>query len=291
MSLTPTYKIEDGPNAVSVEEYSTAVESDFRRLLDSEPSERNVQRFLEENPSLVPGARTPGSPSGHPPVHNVLITQPKLPGLRSKYPDFMWIASHSGTWYPTLVEIERPGKRIFRSKLVPRAEFTEAHNQLAQWRAWFAEPENIPTLIREYGIPDEIVRSRSMKLHMILVYGRRSEFDDDNSIAKQRSALVVGDDEELVSYDRLRVDKDLRDVITVRCCGSGNFQAVAIPPTFTLGPTFADRLLRISKLDAVINEADIPNDRREFLLRRLGYWRDWAAGKKPMSIINSRDRE
>lgn len=129
-----------------------------------------------------------------------------------------------------------------------------------------------------------------MKLHMILVYGRRSEFDGDSVMSKQRSALVSGADEELVSYDRLRVDRDLRDVITVRCSGSGTYRAVAIPPTFTLGPTFADRLLRIRELDAAIRNADIGSDRAAFLIRRLDYWRDWAGQSAP-SIINSRDRE
>lgn len=290
MTLTPTYKIENGPSAVSVEQYSSAAESKFLQLLDSEPPERDILRFLEQNPALVPGARTPGWPSGHPPLNNALITQPELPGLSSKFPDFMWIASHSLTWYPTLVEIERPDKMIFKSGEVPRAEFTQAYNQLAQWRSWFTEPENVLTLIREYGIPDDIVRNRSMKLHMILVYGRRSEFEGDRAKSKQRSALVTGADEELVSYDRLRVDKDLRDVITVRCTGSGTYRAVAIPSTFTLGPTFADRLVRIAELDAAIQNADISLDRRAFLIRRLEYWRDWAVQSQP-SIINSRDRE
>jgi hypothetical protein len=202
----------------------------------------------------------------------------------------MWIARHSKTWYPTLIEIERPDKKIFKSDAVPRAEFTEAYNQLAQWRSWFSEPANILTFIREYGIPDNIVQYRSMKLHMIVVYGRRSEFEDDSVMSKQRSALVPGDDEELMSYDRLRVDKDLRDVITVRASSSGNYRAVAIPPTFTLGPAYADRLLRIRELDAAIRKADIPSERVEFLLQRLEYWRDWAS-QGGGGVINSGDRE
>ena len=76
VSLTPTYEIEIGPSAVSVEEYSTLAESEFRQLLEREPQERDVLRFLEQNPALVPGARTPGSPSGHAPLNNILITQP-----------------------------------------------------------------------------------------------------------------------------------------------------------------------------------------------------------------------
>ncbi len=60
-----------------------------------------------------------------------------------------------------------------------------------------------------------------------------------------------------MSYDRLRVDRDLRDTITVRGIGSGNYRAVAIPPSFTLGPVFARRLLRIRKFDAAIRKAEL----------------------------------
>ena len=290
MTLDRTYKVESAPTAVSVEDYSTATEAKFFQILDNNPKESTIQRFLEQHPAFVPGARTPGSPSGHPPLHNALITQPELPGLSSRHPDFMWIASHSKTWYPTLIEIERPDKKLFKSNGIPRAEFTEAYNQLAQWRNWFSEPDNVLKFIREYGVPDDIVRYRSMKLHMILVYGRRSEFEDDSAISKQRSALVPGDDEELMSYDRLRIDKDLRDAITIRGIGSGNYRAVSIPPTFTLGPVFAPRLLRIKEFDAAIRKADISAERVEFLLRRLEYWRNWAS-RPGVGIINSGDFE
>lgn len=290
VSLQPTYKIEIGPSAVSVEDYSCSTEAQFLELLDRNPSEQECQSFLERHPALVPGARTPGSPSGHPPLHNALITQPRLPGLRSKLPDFMWVAFHSKAWFPTLIEIERPDKKIFRSDGVPRAEFTQACNQLAQWRTWFSQPENVLKFIREYGIPEDIARRRSMKLYMILIYGRRSEFEGDTVLSNQRSSLVTGSDEELISFDRLRVDRDLRDAITVKCNGSGEYRAVAVPPTFSLGPTFADRLAHIRGLERAIRQSGIEDERVEFLLRRLEYWRHWAANGAT-GIIKGADRE
>src|SRR6266576_5148094 len=103
MLFTRTYETEAGPRPVSLNEYAPAIETRFRALLDSSPNERDLQRFLEQNPALVPGARTPGTPSGHAPIHNFLISQPRLHGLKSKLPDFMWIAKHSQAWYPTLI--------------------------------------------------------------------------------------------------------------------------------------------------------------------------------------------
>mgnify|MGYP003288422309 CR=1 FL=1 len=290
MTLSPTYELEIGPSPQSIEDYAVSTETQFHQLLDANPSEQHIQNFLEQNPALVPGARTPGSPSGHSPLHNALITQPRLPGLRSKLPDFMWIGFHSLAWFPTLIEIERPDKQIFRSDGVPRTEFTQARNQLAQWRAWFSQPTNVLTFIREYGVPEDVARHRSMKLHMILIYGRRYEFEGDSVKSNQRSALVTGADEELMSFDRLRVDKDLRDAITIRCNGSGDYRAVAVPPTFTLGPTFADRLAHIRGLGDAIRQANIEAERVEFLHRRLEYWRRWNANRG-VGIINGADCE
>lgn len=290
MSLGPTYKIEEGPSAMPVEEYSNLIEARFRSLIDGNPSESDVQTFLEHHPALVPGARTVGTPSGHAPLNNALITQPRLPGLRSKVPDFMWIAFHSKAWFPTLIEVERPDKKIFKADGVPRAEFTQALNQLSQWRAWFRRPENILTFTREYGVPEAIEKRRSMILHMILIYGRRSEFESDPTMSNQRSSLVTGNDEELMSFDRLVVDKELRDAITVRCTDSGKYTAVGIPSTFTLGPTFAHRLLHIAEFATALRKADIESERLDFLIRRLEYWRDWAKNGN-VGIIRGGDRE
>jgi hypothetical protein len=65
MTLDRTYKVEYGPSAVSVEDYSTATEAKFLQILDNNPKESTIQRFLEQHPAFVPGARTPGWPSGH----------------------------------------------------------------------------------------------------------------------------------------------------------------------------------------------------------------------------------
>jgi len=88
----------------------------------------------------------------------------------------------------------------------------------------------------------------------------------------------------------MRVDKDLRDAITIRCCSSGEYRAVAVPSTFTLGPNFADRLAHIRDLENAIRQANIEVERVEFLLRRLKYWRQWNANRG-VGIINGADRE
>jgi hypothetical protein len=127
----------------------------------------------------------------------------------------MWIASHSASWFPTVIEIERPGKKVFTQSNTPSAEFTQARHQLTQWRTWFDSSANVQQFIESYGIPSELLATRTRHLHMMLIYGRREEFEGDPERSKQRSSLLPGTDEELMSFDRLSADADLEAAITV----------------------------------------------------------------------------
>lgn len=259
------------------EPYQHWVEAEFAALLSSAPGERQVQTFLERHPAIVPGALTPGSSSGHYPLHCALIAQPPLPGFRSRIPDFMWIATHSGTWYPTLIEIESPHKRLFTTDGRPTAKFTEARTQLAQWRAWFQNPTNVHQFMELYAVPDTWRRDKGWKLHTILVYGRRPEFDGSPELSRLRGSLMSADDGELMSFDRLAPDPKLDGVITVRARGEGRFEAIWVPETFGTSASIAAGLLRIDGISEALDRNDrIPEARRAFLKERVEYWRAWA---------------
>ncbi|MBU8920268.1 MAG: DUF4263 domain-containing protein [Bacteroidales bacterium] len=282
--LDKSYKIEIGPKPISMEDYSTSAQSAFKLLLDSGPEEDSVQKFLEKNPAMVPGAFPPGAAGGHSPWHCAVVSQPVLPGLNSKIPDFMWIASNSQVWYPVLVEIEAPTKLLYKGKGVPRAEFTQAKNQLSEWRTWFSDQENVQVFAREYGLPDTFIRYRQMKLHMILVYGRREEFKGNTKLEKHRASIVPQPDEELVSFDRLRVDRNLTDVITVKAKGAGTYEAKHVSPTFTTGPKFPNRFKYINGFESALGNSEIADDRRVFLLDRIRYWREWVNREGTQSV-------
>jgi len=276
--LKETYRQERGPAPFPFESYQSSLEKEYQALLESNPKERNLQKFFEANPSLVPGAWTPGVRSGHYPLHCALITQPRLPSFRFRQPDFMWISGHSGTWYPTLIEIESPRKKVFTKAGLPTAEFTAARNQLAQWRTWFNNATNVQQFIDAYGVPDDLRRSRTMQLHMILIYGRRKELDSNPALSQQRASLLPGHDEELVSFDRVFADSDLQHAITIQAMGSGRYCVVNIPPCFTTGPDLSERFIYIEGFDKVLAEtASISEERREFLKCRIRYWREWAS--------------
>lgn len=287
-----TYEIVSSPPKPKDEEYISRALQEWKALLGSEPDEKSVQRFLERTPSFVPGGRTPGNPSGHAPFPFALISQPVLPGLRTKIPDFMWIAKHSMTWFPTLIEIERPSKRLFRANGTPTAEFTQAREQLNDWRTWFSKPENVQLFISAYGIPGDFRSGRNMQLHMILVYGRRSEVENQPHLAEKRSGLLPGADEELMSFDRLAPEKELLlDALTVRAVNSGRYKAISVPPLFELGPMLADWLSLIEGVDTCLASTPlISEERRQFLIARLPYWQEWGRNGQ-RGVIYSGDRE
>ena len=292
-SFSVNYDLEVGPPHIAIDEYARWCTEKFRELLCSDPDELAVQEFLEKHPWLVPGHATPGSPSGHFPLHCSLITQPKLPGQHVRFPDFMWIATHSGVWFPTLIEIEKPSRRIYNRDGTPSSHFSQARNQLNQWRSWFTSDANVAQFKEMYGIPEFMLRRR-MVLHMILIYGRRSELSDRPELARQRSSLL-SDGEELMSFDRLLgpryIDTTMKDAVTVRATGDGRYRAKYVPHVFGLGPTLAERLLVIDGVEEAIEEhPDISKERKMFLQRRIPYWKEWASSR-PRGIFRPADRE
>ena len=280
MGLRVTYQLANGPRHIPIEEYAASVNRQYSEMLEGNPSEADVQCFLEKHPCLVPGHSTPGV-SGHYPLHCSLITQPELPGQKSYRPDFMWIATHSSAWFLTLIEIEMPDKRVFNNDGYTSSKFNHARDQLAEWRSWFNDPGNFQQFMRLYGIPD-LIRGRMMRLHMILVYGRRAEFEHNPNLTEKRGSLLLGDGAELMSFDRLSANMAMRDAITIKATGFGKYRAVWIPPVFRVGPFLSDRFLHIEGISEAIDQnMEISGERREFLKRRIVYWKERELSSDP----------
>ena len=290
MPLKPTYEITQGPAAVSFADYANQASRAFYDLLAESPEEPRVQAFLEAHPAFVPGSRSPGGATCASPLFHVLVSQPRLPGLDARQPDFLWFTTTSSTWYPVLIEIEKPSKRLFKKNREPSAEFYQARNQLSQWRTWFGHAFNQLKFQHDYGVPDTWVHCRAMSLHMILVYGRREEFEYDAKLSNQRASLLPGNDEELMSFDRLAPDPLLSAALTVRAVGGGRYRALRVPPTFTHGPFHAERLLFIDGLtEAIEASAGWTPVRQAFVKTRIPYWREWAKLKKKGWISGGRE--
>lgn len=287
--MKPTYTLETGPCHIPDDEYFDNTQHRYVELISQQIPERTIQRFLEKHPVLVPGHSSTGSSSMLYPLDCALISQPELPGLSTYRPDFMWISTHSMAWYPTLIEIEAPHKRYFTKKGLPTADFSQARFQLAQWRTWFKDSGNVQQFKSRYRIPDH-VRSRTMQLHMILVYGRRAEFEDRYDLTSQIAELLPGHDEELMSFDRLKADPTVRDAITVRSVAPADYEALWIPEIFETRAELASRLLHIKGIPETIDRnPKFGHSRSEFLKRRIAYWKNWA--KSGSSVLRYGDGE
>ena len=260
-------------------EYETRLRIAWRALLDSNPMECDVQSFLEKHPCLLPGVFNMGAKSGHYPYPDAVISQPPLAAVGNRVPDFMCLSTNSLEFEPVLIELERPDRNWFTQKGNPSAHLTQAHNQLAQWRAWFAIPANVQVFYEEFQVP-LMLRSRRLRVSCVLIYGRRREFEG-NSRLNQVRAQLARDSEYLMTYDRLEPRADAANLYTVRKQSDG-YVAVAFPPTYVLRPGLADRYLLVSaKAKAVDHSEWMSERRREFIKRRFPYWEDWARTKGP----------
>jgi hypothetical protein len=86
-----TYEIEEPPvKAVSWNDYESGVRSLWHDILNrrASPTEAEVQMFLAQHPSLVPGAFGLFGESGHFPLWCGLIAQPLLPSYNTRTPRF-----------------------------------------------------------------------------------------------------------------------------------------------------------------------------------------------------------
>jgi hypothetical protein len=269
----------DAPPPFAWPAYKRAVRGQLSNLLKSGVcDERTYHRFLELHPSVLPWFYGTFGAGHHGLIHGSIITQPRLPALRGKQPDFMMITHDSGSVYAVLVEIESPCKRWFTGKGQPRADLTQAINQLREWKAWFNGPGNDEKFVDEYRVPFSLGEHRFGRHHFeqryILIYGRRAELTA-SGYAHMRSRHQQPD-ERILSYDHLIPNENLKDAVTVRVDGNG-YEAVSIPPTLSLGPFQASDLVQIrAKEDVVRANPLMEIQRAEFLSARFSYWDAWA---------------
>lgn len=287
--LERTYKMtENPPQPMGWKEYEQKLRDAWNILLDSNPQEVKVQAFLEKHPCMIPGSSSMTMTSGHYPFPDAVISQPPLVGVGERIPDFMWLATSSLHFEPVLIEIERPDKKWFNSSGSPSADFTQAHNQLAQWKAWFDHPENRLVFYENFDVP-HFIRQRKMRVSFVLIYGRRSEYEGNEPLNRIRAELAR-QDEYLMSFDRLTPSSDVQYLFTVKKI-SNSFRAIAYPPTYTLSSNLADRYSIINNKEEAIDACEwMTPERKDFLKSRFPYWENWAKQDHKGTICGG-DRE
>lgn len=288
--LQKKYKmIDDPPRIIGWDTYAIEIEDEYRELNIHADDESAFQRFFERNPSFMPGAFELFGTSGHYPYSQGLLSEPEIDnGLFRRIPDFIWLAQDSLNFTPILIEIEKPSKKTFTQSGVQTAEFSQALGQVLEWKAILKEPENILMFYKYFSIPDW-VREKTFAPQFGLIYGRRSEYENNTQLRKKRAELTP-DNVLLMSYDRLHPLADSRHLL---CCKvkQGRYKVITIPPTYQYSPSTASNLkLMDGFCDAIPKMEKTSEERKEFLATRYSYWMEYGQLNNK-GIINSSDVE
>lgn len=294
MTLRRTYEVEVPPEpAMSWEDYERLILAGWSDLLEVRPgpTELAVHCFLEQHPSLVPGAfNIIGGGSGHYPRISALISRPPLPSYDRRIPDFMWLSTNSEIEEPVLIEIEAPDKRWFTASGTQTAQLTQALGQIAEWKAWVGVPQNVESFKAFYRLDKEAWQRRRFRPAYVLIYGRRAEASATPILTQKRSYLHA-DDVVSMTFDRLRPNPNASQTICVKVDSRGSFKAISVPPTLKWCPSLAGDRAVIQDFPAAIEaNPHIPPERQRFLIRRLAYWNEWAT-REQRGIISSGDEE
>lgn len=294
MQLERTYQIERAPEpSMAWDNYERIVLAEWRDILDRhDVSEGVVQTFLEKHPCMVPGAlQVSGSQSGHYPWLCSLISQPPLPSYDRRFPDFMWIAVNSDTEAPLLIEIESPTKRWFTSSGTQTSHLTQALDQIVQWKAWFSIPHNVEAFKAFYGLNREAWYRRRFRPAYMLIYGRRKEANASPQSIQKRGFLVGDPDVSIITYDRLRPDRNCDQTVCVKATADQSFVVKSVPPTLEWSPALAKERASLQAFPVAINANKyISPARKAFLIRRCEYWNEWGKREQP-GVIHGSDKE
>ncbi len=279
----------DPPKAMDINVYIEKRDFEYRALLENDQAgELLFQSFFERNPAYLPGAFEVLGESGHYPFMNCLISQPKISDERIRIPDFMWLANDSLSFCPVFIEIEKPSKKQFRQDEVNRAEFTQAYNQINEWRAILSTPSGQESFYDRFSI-DNRTRQKVFKPQYVLVYGRRSEYENNEWLRKKR-ALIQQSDCVIMSFDRLQASRDVFDLVTCKV-SNGIYNVLHIPPTFVYRPATASVLKDFNGFSSAISRIpDISDERRAFLQARFDYWMEYGKNDN-LGILNAGDFE
>ncbi|MEG1235058.1 MAG: Shedu immune nuclease family protein [Acinetobacter sp.] len=275
----------DAPQALAWDTYEKIARPKYEKLLENVDNDEKVfQSFFEKNPSFLPGGLELIGNSGHYPIMHSLITQPKLGCTVERNPDFLWLAKDSLNFCPVFIEIEKPTKKMFTKSGIPAKDFNQAMNQIDEWKTLLNMPENQIHFLKYYNIPSS-ERKKRFAPQYLLVYGRRSEYEENEHLTRLR-AQKESNDIKIMSFDRLHPISEYMQFV---CCKltKQTYTVVSIPPTFKYRADCSEELKKMSGfLECIPSIDDITEERAIFLKKRYDYWIDFANQQQKGMIIS-----
>lgn len=288
------------PSPMDWQRYSDTVLQEWYALLLTDPDEPAVQEFLEYHPAMIPGGSGDVGPGGHhgSDLHAV-FARPTLSGAgRSFEPDFMWVTRSSSVITPILIEIEKPSKQWFTIEGRPTATFSQAHDQLNDWRTWFSRSGNDKIFREQYLLLDDDPH-KPLVPQYVLIYGRAAEFQfggrhkNPDELTSKRNGMRLPD-EKFYTFDSLKPRFEHNSSITFKMRATGP-EPYAFSPMFMPGPWISDGALILGDFSQALTRTKLMSDeRRTYINTRLNHWQDIERQKNAGQIrvgIRSLGRE
>ncbi|MCW7494690.1 DUF4263 domain-containing protein [Leptospira sp. 2 VSF19] len=182
---------------------------DFESTLDNEPpkgkqKEQVVQDFLETNTEIF----TPPNLLNHRLHFESIIS--KFPLDTSLITDFVYLTKSSGEWIITLVELESPNKKFFRSGISPircTSEFSGALDQIQSWQNFINKNKSqIINKLQPLMHPMKM-RQNPISFQYWLIYGRSNEKNSSaekleyiKSIENKHKIIIYSFDSLITAY-------------------------------------------------------------------------------------------
>lgn len=174
----------------------------YLELLDLKRGEQVYQSFIEKNTRLIPREFVQNHGIG------CSLVLRKLSFGADYKCDFFYFSKSSDDWNAVFVEIEKPQSRFFKGNSNEfHGDFSHALQQINQWRAWFAQGNQMTFLssVRAIQVPTHMAVTNPTYNKFVLVFGRRSEYAGNPT----RRALVQSQEREdfkIITFDSLAED-------------------------------------------------------------------------------------
>lgn len=175
-----------------------ALKDEYLALLDKNENEQVYQDFLEANTRLIPREFV----QNHGISCHVILR--KLPFGSDYKSDFFFLSKSTTHWNAVHIELEKPSSRFFKPNSNDfDAGFQHAVDQIDEWRAWFdrGNDEAFRNIVNALLVPTNMAKN-PIKHKYVLVYGRRSEYGD-NEIRRSKISARQRDDFKIMSFDSL----------------------------------------------------------------------------------------
>ena len=173
--------------------------SKYSNLLNETPSEQEIQSYLENHTRFIPREFVQNHG-----IHLSLVLRKLAIGADYKT-DFFYFSKSTDDWHAVFIEIEKPSSKFFRKNSNKfHSDFTQALDQINQWRAWFRSNQNKGTflsMVNSIQVPVHMASNPTFNKY-VLVFGRRSEYEK-NVDRRDLIGAKETDDFKIITFDSL----------------------------------------------------------------------------------------